>query len=303
MLRKLKIIFVISNLLLLLFVCIFGIAAFHYFPSLNKKIEEQVLEKNTSKTKATELPKIIQGTKTVILIPEGKFTMGDDNSNFPDEKPEHSVTVKYIYINEETPSVNNIPIEPESQSLQPKVIDKLLPLSNSEINLEADDVTHVVIHFASNVTAKPTNPYIPEDIINIFKQYGISTHYLIARDGTIFRLVDEKRNAYHAGRGSLSDYPHYKDKLNRHSIGIEILAIGTEEEMKQYISPEIYRSIPKNNIGYTDEQYIALNSLLPGIYQRHDIKIDRQHVIGHNEYSVGRKEDPGILFDWSKIGL
>lgn len=210
---------------------------------------------------------------------------------------------KYIYINEETPSVNNIPIEPESQSLQPKVINKLLPLSNSEIHLETDDVTHVVIHFASNVTAKPTNPYIPEDIINIFKQYGISTHYLIARDGTIFRLVDEKRNAYHTGRGSLSDYPHYKDKLNRHSIGIEILAIGTEEEMKQYISPEIYRSIPKNNIGYTDEQYIALNSLLPGIYQRHDIKIDRQHVIGHNEYSVGRKEDPGILFDWSKIGL
>ena len=78
MLRKLKII------LLLLFVCIFGIAAFHYFSSLNKKIEEQVLEKNIFETKVAELPKIIQGTKTMILVPEGKFTMGDNNSNFPD---------------------------------------------------------------------------------------------------------------------------------------------------------------------------------------------------------------------------
>jgi len=210
---------------------------------------------------------------------------------------------KYIYINEKTSSVNNIPIEPKPQSLQPKIIDHFLPLSNSEIHSETDDITHVVIHFSSNVIAKPTNPYIPEDVINIFKQYGVSAHYLIARDGTIFRLVDENRNAYHAGKGSLADYPQYKDKLNRHSIGIEILAMGTEEEMKQYISSDIYRSIPKADIGYTDKQYTALNSLLPGIYQRHNIKIDRQHVIGHDEYSVGIKEDPGILFNWSKIGL
>jgi len=210
---------------------------------------------------------------------------------------------KYIYINDKSPSVENVPTEPKPQSSQPKVTDNLLPLSNSEIHLETDNITHVVIHFSSNVIAKPNNPYIPEDVINIFKQYGVSAHYLIARDGTIFRLVYENRNAYHAGKGILTDYPQYTDKLNRHSIGIEILAIGTEEEMKQYISSEVYRSIPQKNIGYTKEQYLALNSLLPEIYHRHAIKVDRRHVIGHDEYSVGTKEDPGILFDWSKIGL
>lgn len=203
---------------------------------------------------------------------------------------------KHIYTREEQSS--NSP-----QSLQLKIINRILPLSNSEARLKTDNVTHIVIHFSSNVIAKPNDPYVPEDVINIFKQYGVSAHYLIARDGTIFRLVDEGRNAFHAGKGGLADYPEYKDKLNQHSIGIELLAIGTEEEMKQYISSEIYRSIPKNYLGYTDEQYAALNSLLPEVYKRYGIKVDRRHIIGHDEYSVGTKRDPGSLFDWSKIGL
>lgn len=189
----------------------------------------------------------------------------------------------------------------ESPSL--KIIDNLLPLENSEEHLEIDKVTHVMLHFSSNVVEKPNDPYIPDDVINIFKEYGVSAHYLIARNGTVFRLVDESRNAYHAGKGSIADYSEYANKLNRHSIGIELLGIGTEDEMKQYISSETYRSIPKENIGYTQDQYLALNSLLQGIYQRHDIKADRQHIIGHNEYSVETKVDPGVLFDWSKIGL
>lgn len=206
---------------------------------------------------------------------------------------------RYIYVDEKTLTPENS----ESQSSQFKIIDRLLPLSNSEPHSEVDKITHVVLHFSSNVIAKPNSPFIPEDVINIFKQYGVSAHYLIARDGTIFKLVDENRNAYHAGKGSLEDYPSYTDKLNKHSIGIELLAIGTEDEMKQYISSEIYATIPKNYIGYTDEQYAALNFLLPQIYERYDIKLDRWHIIGHDEYSVGTKRDPGNLFDWTKIGL
>lgn len=195
-----------------------------------------------------------------------------------------------------------IQTKPVTQN-QSKIINHLLPLANSGAHSKTDDITHIVIHFSSNISGKPNDPYNPEDVINIFKQYGVSAHYLISRDGTIYRLVDESRNAYHAGKGSLIDYPQYKDKLNRHSIGIEILAIGAQEEMKQYVSAGVYQTIPKSNIGYAENQYTALNSLLPGIYKRYDIKIDRKHVIGHEEYSSGAKEDPGVLFDWSKIGL
>lgn len=189
------------------------------------------------------------------------------------------------------------------KSLTSKIISQLLPFQNSEIHDKNDNVTHIVIHFSSNIILKPNNPYIPEDVIDIFKKFGISAHYLIGRDGTIFKLVEESRNAYHAGAGYLTDYPSYKDNLNKHSIGIELLAIRTESEMKEYISSEVYQSIPEENIGYTEEQYASLNFLLPLIYDRYDIDQDRVYVIGHEEYSLGRKVDPGSLFDWSKIGL
>lgn len=195
------------------------------------------------------------------------------------------------------------PASSKPESAEPQILERLLPLSNSQPRADSDKVTHVVIHFISNVVAKPDDPYRTEDILGIFKEYGVSAHYIIARDGTISRLVDETRNAYHAGKGQLDDYPSYTNKLNRHSIGIEIMAIGTQDEMKQYLSPDKYAAIPSEMIGYTDKQYEALASLLPGIFERHNINVDRTHVIGHDEYSVGRKRDPGSLFDWKRIGF
>ncbi len=185
----------------------------------------------------------------------------------------------------------------------PQIINRLMPLTHSAPRSVTHDVTHIVIHFASNVIARPDNPHIPEDVINIFQKYGVSAHYLIARDGVIFRLVDESRVAFHAGRGTLADFPQYTNNLNRHSIGIELLAMGTEEEMSRYVSRTVYRSIPAIHIGYTDAQYRALNYLLPQIYARQGIQPTRRYVIGHDEYARNRKIDPGSLFDWSRIGF
>ena len=179
----------------------------------------------------------------------------------------------------------------------------MLPLSLSSPRSDEDNITHVVIHSCSNTTEKKDNYYLLEEIIDTFLEENVSVHYLISRDGEIFKLVDEDRIAYHAGIGDLPGYPEYKDKLNNHSIGIEIFSIGTEEEMEEYISSAIYHSIPEDEKGYTDKQYEALNFLLPIIYERYNISIDRQHIIGHDEYSLGRKKDPGSLFDWSRIGF
>ncbi len=192
--------------------------------------------------------------------------------------------------------------KPQIPSL-PRITERLMPLTHSASRSATQDVTHIVIHFASNVIARPDNPHIPEDVINIFQKYNVSAHYLIARDGVIFRLVDENRVAFHAGRGSLVDFPQYTNNLNRHSIGIELLAMGTEEEMSRYISRTVYRSIPAIHIGFTDAQYESLNYLLPQIYVRHGIQPTRRYVIGHDEYAGSRKIDPGSLFDWSRIGF
>lgn len=180
-------------------------------------------------------------------------------------------------------------------------IKKLLPDTHSEPR--SGDATHIVIHFSSNALHKPENPYVVDDIYHIFLDAGVSTHYLIDRDGTIYQFVDEKRVAWHAGKGSLPGYPEYTDKLNHYSIGIELLGIGTEEEMKE-INPGInYSKINPSFIGFTDAQYHTLRTLINDIISRHlAISFDRKHIIGHSDYTT-RKPDPGVLFDWSKIGL
>ncbi|WP_456277483.1 N-acetylmuramoyl-L-alanine amidase [Bacillus sp. AK128] len=181
-----------------------------------------------------------------------------------------------------------------------EVVDTLLPEENSKPRVGT--ISHVVLHFMSNGSVNPKDPYNMEDITNIFVDYGFSTHYLIERDGTIHRMVPEDRIAFHAGPGYLADFPYYDDIFNGYSIGIELLAIGTQEEMTSMIPANTYQSIDPSHIGYTNAQYESLNKLLESILSRNPgIQRNRQHIIGHDEYAPTRKNDPGSLFDWSKI--
>ncbi len=179
---------------------------------------------------------------------------------------------------------------------------KLLPLDISEKRI--NDLTHLMIHFISNAALKPEDPYNVDDVYSIFKEYGLSVHYLIDREGEIYSLVPEDRVAYHAGKGSLPDFPQYENKMNQYSIGIELLAIGTKEEMLAIVEEDIYNQIDPVLAGYTEAQYQSLQLLVDNILKRNpSILRDRRHVIGHDEYAPGRKTDPGSLFDWTRIGF
>nr|WP_256243170.1 N-acetylmuramoyl-L-alanine amidase [Bacillus sp. V3B] len=88
----------------------------------------------------------------------------------------------------------------------------------------------------------------------MFVDYGVSAHYMVGRKGETYDLVPENRVAYHAGKGVLPNFPQYKDQLNHYSIGIELRAIGTNDEMRSMISDSVYRSISPDHLGYTDAQ-------------------------------------------------
>ncbi|WP_219641224.1 N-acetylmuramoyl-L-alanine amidase [Cohnella sp. CFH 77786] len=178
--------------------------------------------------------------------------------------------------------------------------DLYLPAQNSK--QRAGKVTHVMVHFISNAAEKPQNPYDLNDVYQLFVKTKVSAHYMIGRNGEIYRLVSEDRVAYHAGQGNLPGFPEYRNHLNEHSIGIELLAIGTSDEMQSMMPLAKYGTIAQTNIGFTDAQYRSLNRLLNAILSRHPaIQRDRKHIVGHNEYAPGRKKDPGKLFDWSRV--
>jgi len=107
----------------------------------------------------------------------------------------------------------------------------------------------------------------------------VSCHYLIDEDGTTYRLVDESKRAWHAGK---SRWRGVTD-VNSASVGIEIVNPGHEFG---------YRPFP-------DEQIAALIPLVSAIKDRHGI--GRGDVVGHSDVAPARKSDPGELFPWEAL--
>ena len=162
------------------------------------------------------------------------------------------------------------------------------------------DTEYVMLHFTSNVVADRDNPYDMNQIREIFEESEISIHYIIDRDGSAYCYIPESHSAWHAGVGEYADDEKYTNKMNKYSVGIEIVAIGSKNDMAQYLEEHEYDALDKSLIGFTDAQYDTLKMLVPDICERNNIPFDREHVIGHQEYNPN-KNDPGELFDWNRI--
>ncbi len=104
---------------------------------------------------------------------------------------------------------------------------------------------------------------------------SVSSHYLIHKNGTIYNLVDDNNIAWHAGKSFWQGI----EKLNDHSIGIEIDNLGNEP--------------------FTDEQMEACIKLCKYLQEKYDI--ESRNIIGHSDIAVNRKWDPGIFFDWELL--
>ncbi len=133
-------------------------------------------------------------------------------------------------------------------------------------------VDTVVVHTAHSVEGEP---YEPKNVYNIFKKYSVTSHYLIGRDGVIYKLADENDLAHHAGVSKMADG---RESVNRFSIGIELI---------------------NSKIDYpTRAQYIALAKLINDIKTRYDIKF----IVGHKDIAPTRKSDPWN-FDFNELAI
>lgn len=187
------------------------------------------------------------------------------------------------------------------------VFSRLMPLTDSRERDASATVDTILLHFSSDLTDSPLNPFDPERIIQIYETDGVSAHYLIDRQGNIFQLVDEVRAAYHAGKGTMPVGEPRTNKLNDFSIGIEMASVSSRGDMAMFMKPEKYDDFVKmspESVGYTDAQYAALRCLIEDIRSRHPaITHDRSHILGHEEYAPTRRTDPGEAFQWQRIGL
>jgi N-acetylmuramoyl-L-alanine amidase len=105
-----------------------------------------------------------------------------------------------------------------------------------------------------------------------------SAHYLIDRDGTVYRCVSETHRAWHAGQSELAG----REDVNSYSLGIELLG--------------------DDSSAFPAAQINALVELCQEITARYPaIVIER--IVGHQDVArpVGRKSDPGPKFPWKEF--
>ncbi len=131
----------------------------------------------------------------------------------------------------------------------------------------------IIIHSVFNNSGG--EKYDIDLIIKQFARYGVSAHYLIGRGGVIYRLVDEKNVAYHAGKSSL---PDGRTAVNSCSIGIEMVCSFTEP--------------------VTEQQMEALVKLTKELQVRYKINF----ILRHSDIAPGRKTDPWN-FEWENYLL
>ncbi len=134
-------------------------------------------------------------------------------------------------------------------------------------------ITMIVLHYTGMPTAADAVARLTDPAAKV------SSHYLIAEDGQVMRLVAEKDRAWHAGKS------HWREinDVNSASVGIEIVNPGHEFGYRPFL----------------DAQIDALIPLMSDIQTRY--AITRGNIVGHSDIAPARKQDPGELFPWAQL--
>ncbi|GEM_PF-6004729 len=101
----------------------------------------------------------------------------------------------------------------------------------------------------------------------------VSAHYVIAKDGTLYQLVEENMMAWHAGQSRMPP-PDNRENVNWFSVGIELENANTGRDP------------------YPEAQLETLVRLLKHLVTRYNVP--RRNIVTHREVAVpkGRKSDP-----------
>ena len=136
-----------------------------------------------------------------------------------------------------------------------------------------DKIKYIIIHYTGTKSLL--------EALNIFKNKNsqVSCHWLISKRGKLYKIVDEKNVAWHAG----ISYWKGERMLNNSSIGIELDNIG------HGLNYKIFSNI----------QMSVLEKLLKLLINRYNIK--KQNILGHSDIAPDRKLDPGELFNWDRL--
>ena len=137
------------------------------------------------------------------------------------------------------------------------------------VNFGIRKANYVIIHYTAQDSVQQT-----------LKTFTVTTtqtsaHYVIAKDGKVYHMVNDYLRANHAGLGKWGSVTD----MNSCSIGIEIDNNGNEP--------------------FTESQIASLLLLLTDLKKNYNIP--QANFIGHEDFAPKRKPDPGPFFPWKML--
>ena len=142
---------------------------------------------------------------------------------------------------------------------------------NYDHRAKKSKIIFIIIHYTAMNSLKETLKYLCNP------KSKVSSHFLVSKKGYIYKLMNEKNRAWHAG----ASYWNKIRDLNSYSIGVEL------ENSGHHLNFEKYNSI----------QIKSLVKLLK--YIKFQYKIKKRNVLGHSDIASMRKIDPGEKFPWN----
>jgi N-acetylmuramoyl-L-alanine amidase len=164
------------------------------------------------------------------------------------------------------------------------------------------DLDTIIIHYTAGRNAKSSASYLAKNNVKA------SAHVVLGTEGEMYQLVPFDTMAWHAGKSSYGG----RSGFNHYSIGIEIdnagLLTKTENGYKTWFgsdipASEVIKAKHRNEIteryweAYTEAQIDMCYRLCDLLMDHYRIK----YVLGHEEISPGRKQDPGPAFPLDKM--
>ena len=142
--------------------------------------------------------------------------------------------------------------------------------NHSSKNRSKNNIKFIVIHYTGMQSERACIKRLTS------KNSQVSTHYLINKKGSVIRMVDEEKTAWHAGKSKWKNLIN----LNSKSIGIELVNNGHQFGYENFSKKQI-------------SNLIFLCKVLIKKY-----KIKKQNIVGHSDIAPLRKKDPGEKFPW-----
>lgn len=175
--------------------------------------------------------------------------------------------------------------------------------SKNKVKFNQGNLDTLIVHYTAGRSAESSANYLQRPDVKA------SAHLVIGRNGEIYQLVPFNIISWHAGESNYGGRSWY----NNYSIGIELdnagalTKTGNEYQSwfgRKYAQSEVMQSVHRNesDLGfwhiYTEKQLEMneeITSLILGKYK------GIVNILGHEEISPDRKQDPGPAFPLDKF--